>query len=134
VGAPQRLGQVLRPAGEAGAERRGRRMMLLTRSAGIVEVVCSTGTIPSSGSLSSDVPGWQSTKYSPISDCGLMSQVASSRKSPKPGSETSTVTTALGASPSSFTTSMSLVFPAVTPPTWKSPPSTRPKALSNITR
>ncbi len=109
-------------------------MMLLTRSAGIVEVVCSTGTVPPSGSFSGELPGWQSTKYSPISDCGLMSQVASSRKSSKPGSAISTVTTALGGSPSSFTTWRSLVRPAVTPPTWKSPPSTSPKALSNTTR
>ena len=108
--------------------------MLLTRSAGIVEVVCSTGTVPPSGSFLSELPGWQSTKYSPIRDCGLMSQLASSRKSPKPGSVTSTVTTAFGASPSSLTTWRSLVVPAVTPPTWKSPPSTSPKALSNSTQ
>jgi hypothetical protein len=108
-------------------------MMLLTRSAGIVEVVCSTGTVPPSGSFSGELPGWQSTKYSPMSDCGLMSQVASLRKSSNPRSVASTVTTAFGVSPSRLTTRMSPVVPAVTPPTWKSPPSTRPKALSNST-
>jgi hypothetical protein len=113
--------------------RYGRRMMLLMRSAGIVEVVCSTGTVPPSRSLSGELPGWQSTKYSPIRDWGLMSQVASVRKSSKPRSVTSMVTTALGATPSRLTTRMSPTVPAVTPPTWKSPPSTRPKALSNST-
>jgi hypothetical protein len=35
-------------------------MMLLTRSVGIVEDVCSTGTVRF-GSFSSALPGWQST-------------------------------------------------------------------------
>ena len=95
VGAAERLREVLRPAGEAGAERReDQAEALAVRAAqdvvdevgGIVEVVCSTGTVPPSGSFSGELPGWQSTKYSPISDCGLMSQVASLRKSSKPGS------------------------------------------------
>jgi hypothetical protein len=41
--------------------RYGRRMMLLTRSVGIVDVVFSTGTTPLFGSFSSACPGWQST-------------------------------------------------------------------------
>ena len=40
--------------------RYGRRMMLLTTSVGIVDVVRSTWTVLS-GSGFSDVPGWQST-------------------------------------------------------------------------
>jgi hypothetical protein len=36
-------------------------MMLLTMSVGIVEEVCSTGTVPPSSSRWSDLPGWQST-------------------------------------------------------------------------
>ena len=67
-----------------------------------------------------------------MSDCGRISQLASLRKSPKPGFVTSTVTTALGASPFFFTTSKSVVWPAFTPPTRKSPPLVRPKALSNM--
>ena len=108
--------------------RKGRRMMLLTRSMGIVELVCSTGTRPPSGSLRSEAPGWQSTKYSPISDCGRISQRASSRRSAKPGSVTSAFTTASGRS--CPMTSKLVVRPARTPAILKSPPSVRPKALS----
>ena len=69
----EHLGEVLRAAGEARAELRrgsaagargtGARMMSLTRSGGIVEKFCSTGTtaLPSVGSFLSDSPGWQST-------------------------------------------------------------------------
>ena len=71
-------------------------MMLLTRSIAIVELVCSTGTRPPSGSRSSDAPGWQSMKYSPISDCGRISQRASLRRSASPGSVTSASTSASG--------------------------------------
>ena len=106
--------------------------MSWTRSIGIDEEVCSTGIVPepSVGSFSSELPGWQSTKYSPISDCGRISQLASLRKSSRPGSVILAVTTALGGLPFFFSISKSLVEPAVTPPTRKSPPSTRPKALS----
>ena len=52
-------------------------MTLASRSAGIVEVVCSTGIVAPGLSLSLDLPGVQSMKYSPISDCGRDSQVAS---------------------------------------------------------
>ena len=63
-----------------------------------------------------------------------MSQVASSRKSPKPGFVTSAVTTALGDSPCFFSTSKPVVCPAFTPPTRKSPPFVSPKALSKTMR
>src|SRR4029450_2190425 len=59
-------------------------MMSFTRSMAIVELVCCTGRRPLSGIRSSDVPGWQSTKYSPISDCGLISQRASLRRAASP--------------------------------------------------
>ena len=64
----------------------GRRTMLFTRSSGIVEVVWATGTRPPSGIRSPELPGWQSTKYSPMNDCGRISQCASRRRSAKPGS------------------------------------------------
>ena len=67
-------------------------MMSFTRSIAIVELVCSTGRRPPSGMRSSDAPGWQSTKYSPISDCGRISQCASLRRSASPGSVTSAFT------------------------------------------
>ena len=104
--------------------------MLLTRSSGIVELVCSTGTRPPSGSLRSEVPGWQSTKYSPISDCGRISQEASSRRSAKPGSVTSASTTATRPRLALDAGTWSCC-PARTPAILKSPPSVRPKALSN---
>src|SRR3954462_588758 len=91
------------------------------------------------GSTVLDVPGWQSTEYSPISDCWRIEQVASSRNEVKPGSVTLAVTTAqvrLGlrfGSPSwhsgPFEMSNVSVLPAITPPTRRSPPSVRPKAL-----
>jgi hypothetical protein len=42
--------------------RYGRRRMLLTRSVGIVDAVCLTGTVPdpSVGSRFGELPGWQS--------------------------------------------------------------------------
>ena len=111
-------------------------MTLLMRSTGIVELVWSTGTTPdpSVGRRFSDWPGWQSTKYSPIKDWGRISQVASSRKSVKPGWEISAIATALAGSPFVFMTSNFDVLPARTPPTRKSPPSTRPKVLSKTIR
>jgi hypothetical protein len=36
-------------------------MMSLTMSTGIVEDVCSTGTVPPFFRCSGDLPGWQST-------------------------------------------------------------------------
>src|SRR6185436_4204112 len=56
-------------------------MTSFTRSIAIVELVCWTGSRPPSGIRSSDAPGWQSTKYSPISDCGRISQWAARRRS-----------------------------------------------------
>ena len=103
--------------------------MSFTRSIAIVELVCSTGTRPPSGSRSSDAPGWQSTKYSPISDCGRISQRASLRRSARPGSVTFASTSASGR-PSTILTLNVLVSPARTPATLKSPPSVRPNALS----
>ena len=49
-------------------------MMLASRSAGIVEAVRSTGIFAPGLSFSGDLPGVQSMKYSPISDCGRDSQ------------------------------------------------------------
>ena len=58
-------------------------MMLLIRSTGMVDAVCSTGIVAPFGSRS-PLPGLQSMKYSPISDCGRDSQKTSSRSEPKP--------------------------------------------------
>ena len=86
----------------------------------MVDSVCSTGIRPPSPSRRSDSPGWQSTKYSPISDCGRISQCASLRRVAKPGSVTLALTTALvGYSLVSFSFS---VTPARTPAMRKSPP------------
>ena len=49
-------------------------MMFCTRSAGMVEAVWLTGSVAPDLSLVAAWPGWQSRKYSPISDCGLDSQ------------------------------------------------------------
>jgi hypothetical protein len=68
-------------------------MMFWTRSAGIVDVVWSIGTVSPCSSCR-ELPGWQSTKYSPISDCWRTSQLASARKELKPGSVISASTTA----------------------------------------
>ena len=106
----------------------GRRTMLLTRSSGIVELVCASGTVPPSGIRSGDEPGWQSTKYSPMNDWGRISQCASRRRSAKPGSVTLAVTIACLRGPA--LTRRSFVVPALTPATLKSPPSDSPKALS----
>ncbi len=127
-------GRPARPAPSSPTIRRsrsryGRRRMLLTRSSPIVELVWSTGTRPPSGSRLGEVPGWQSTKYSPMNDCGRTSQRASSRRSASPGSVTSASTTASGRAWPSRRTSP--VLPARTPAISKSPPSVRPKALSS---
>ena len=47
-----------------------------------------------SASFFGSVPGWQSRKYSPISDCGRLSQIASVRSEPKPSLVTSMSTSA----------------------------------------
>ena len=69
-------------------------MMLITRSGGIVPLVCSTGMVAPSGSCSADLPGSQLMKYSPISDCGSTLQKTSLRKDPKPSRLMSTVISA----------------------------------------
>ena len=120
------------PSSEKMIEKRsatGRRMMLSTRSGGIGDVVCSTGIVAPESSSSPFLPGWQSTKYSPISDCGLIVQVALSRRPAKPspplldldGDQRAGVLRS---------TSRSAIEPTATPPTLKSAPLTSPKALS----
>ena len=105
-------------------------MTLASRSAGIVEVVCSTGISPPGLSFCADLPGVQSMKYSPISDCGRDSQVLSARRSPKPFSVSSKSISALCV----FLSRRSLeILPARTPATLTSPPLTSPNALSNST-
>jgi hypothetical protein len=69
--------------------------MLLTRSKGIVELVCLSGTRPP-GSRRGELPGWQSMKYSPMNDCGRTSQRASARRSAWPDWVTLASTTATG--------------------------------------
>ena len=109
----------------------GRRTMLFTRSSGIVELVWATGTRPPSGSRSRELPGWQSTKYSPMNDCGRMSQWASRRRSAKPGSRDLDLHDGERTRPTGRRPRDRSSCPARTPATLKSPPSTTPKALSN---
>ena len=75
-----------------------------------------------------DWPGWQSTKYSPISDCGRDWQVASERNAPNPFTVACTVTTAWKFF---WSRSIELIFPAGTPATLNCASGTRPNALSN---
>src|SRR5919201_902065 len=77
------------------------------------------------------VPGWQSTKYSPISDCGRDSQKTSVRSEPKPSLSILKPTSACLVRLSSL---MSVILPARTPATLRSPPLMRPNALSNSTQ
>ena len=51
--------------------------MLLTRSCGTVDFVRASGTRPPAGRSCFDLPGSHVTKYSPISDWGRDSHVAS---------------------------------------------------------
>src|SRR3954453_5038648 len=105
-------------------------MTSASRSAGTVEAVCENGIVAPGLSFSGDLPGLQSMKYSPISDCGRDSQKTSERREPNP---------CLGISKSTsaflfFGSTRSLeTFPARTPATLTSPPLTSPKALSNST-
>ena len=59
-------GRPARPVPSSASRRRrrsryGRRRMLLTRSIGIVDVVCVTGTTAFFGHACGELPGWQST-------------------------------------------------------------------------
>ena len=74
--------------------RWGIRMMSASRSAGIVENVCEAVSVAPDGSALPYWPGWQSTKYSPISDCGRDWHEASERNAPNPLLVTCTVTSA----------------------------------------
>ena len=55
-----------------------------SRSAGIVDWVWVTGIVAPDLSTGPELPGLQSTKYSPISDSGRDSQLASSWNWPNP--------------------------------------------------
>jgi hypothetical protein len=72
------------------------------------------------------VPGWQSRKYSAISDCGSDEQLASAFRSGNPG-PTSKVTSAVFCA----VTSRSVIDPALTPAIRSSEPLTTPKALKS---
>ncbi len=74
--------------------RYGRRMMFWIRSGGIVDAVCFTGIRLPGASSRLARPGRQSTKYSPIGDCGRDSQNTSERSEPNPSSVISTSTSA----------------------------------------
>ena len=89
--------------------------------------------------------GWvgsHSTNFSPISDCGRIKQLASSRKSWNAGSSIRSTTTALpGSGPPSSSADSSLpvtetseTTPTLAPATRTSSPSTRKPALSKIAR
>src|SRR3954452_8564653 len=106
-------------------------MMSLTRSTGTVEPVCLTGTVPPSRSRCFALPGLQSRKYSPISDCGRVSQNASVRRSPNPAWSTRMP---IFARMSERSSAIDVTFPARTPATLTSGPSISPKALSSSTK
>ena len=59
-------------------------MVSWSRSAGIVDCVWLTGIVAPALSAGPELPGLQSTKYSPISDSGRDWQVASWWNWPKP--------------------------------------------------
>src|SRR5258708_10743397 len=103
-------------------------MMFWTRSAGIVDCVCVTGIVLPDCSTLPSVPGWQSMKYSPISDCGRDWQNASEWNWPKPLALAWTVTTACSVF---WSRSIDLIEPAITPATLKSAPFVSPNALSS---
>jgi len=114
------------------SERRslnGSRRVALTRSFWTVVLVWETGTSPLSGRSLWEFPGWQSRKYSAISDCGCEEQVASTRNCDT-GPLRVTVTTARLAA-SMFS---SVTVPSVTPATRTSEPCTSPNALSSSIR
>ena len=98
------------------------------RSTGMVDAVRSTGIVAPRASVRADVPGRQSTKYSPISDCGRDSQKASSRSEPKP---LRVISMSTSARLERRSTRSPETLPARTPATFTSPPCTSPKALSS---
>ena len=105
----------------------------------MVENVCDAVRVAPLASGLPYCPGWQSTKYSPISDCGRDWQDASERNVPKPLVLTCTVTTASRgfeqcAALSLKHRSIDVMLPAGTPATLNWAPLTRPKALSNSSR
>ncbi len=120
-------------------------MMLPTRSMSTGLIVCESGSrywpLPSPSLICSSFGacgspsalgcvGVHSTKRSPISDCGRIVQVASLRKSLKPGSVMSRTTAAL----LSLVTSRSEIRPTLTPEILTSSPAITVKALEKIAR
>src|SRR5438270_5461626 len=111
-------------------------MMFWTRSAGIVDCVWLAWIVLPGGSVLPCEPGSQSTKYSPISDCGRDWQNASEWNCPKPFWLACTVTSACsGLSQRAFGSLeqrlIVLIAPEITPATLKSAPLTNPNALSS---
>src|SRR5947209_1342166 len=111
-------------------------MMFWTRSAGIVDCVWDAGIVLPGFSTLPFVPGSQSTKYSPINDCGRDWQKASWWNCPNPCWLDCTVTSACSgfsqcADLSSEHRLIDLIDPEITPATLKSAPLTSPNALSN---
>ena len=106
--------------------------MLLTRSGEIVDWVWLTGIVEPAFRRRELLPGWQSMKYSPMSDWGRVSHCTSERSCLKsPVWAISNWTSAFLARRSIF---MSVIFPARTPAIFMSEPSVRPKALSSCTQ
>src|SRR5882757_11573617 len=111
-------------------------MMSWTRSAGIVDWVCEAGIVLPGLRTVPVVPGSQSTKYSPISDCGRDWQKASLRNCPNPRVLAWTPTIACSgfwqcAWGSVEQRLIELIDPDVTPATLKSAPEVSPNALSS---
>ena len=105
---------------------KGSRRVFWARSGWTVVLLRAAGIGPVSGCA--EVPGWQSRKYSAISDCGAEAQLASALNSGKlPSSSTLTIAVFCGV------TSRPVIVPAFTPATRSSDPLTRPKALNSST-
>ena len=103
---------------------KGSRRVFWARSGWTVVLLRAAGIGPLRGWV--EVPGWQSRKYSAISDCGSEEQLASALNSGKPES-TSKVTSAVFCG----VMSRSVMVPALAPATRSSEPLTRPKALKS---
>ena len=106
--------------------RNGSRSVFWARSGWTVVLLRAAGIGPFRGCV--EVPGWQSRKYSAISDCGSEEQLASALNSGKLESS-STVTSAVFCG----VISRSVMLPALAPATRSSEPLTRPKALKSST-
>jgi hypothetical protein len=95
---------------------------------GIVDACCSTGIVAPGGS-SRRVPGRQSMKYSPISDCGRTRRTVGAQRA----EAVLVISKSTSARLRARSRRMPVILPARTPATFTSAPSTMPNALSSST-